>query len=671
MIQKRIFFALNSVIWTLIIGLSLTSPAHANFGDIANAIGGFFSGPSGGASGGIAPTLNSVFYNTFLSLQFAPHLILSLSYLFAILLAASGVVKVKEHVENPNQTALRVPVARFFIGGALLSLPIVYEVMGTVMDPDRDDTFNPYEFTFSNFIGGALAMVSGGAANLANGILGSLGLGTIGGPAADLINSLTTLPTINGTLATIASGIAYFPQFVVFIAYLMGTIAGVSGVYKLKDYIENPDQTSFKEPVARFLFGGALFSMPTVYSVMRSFMAPNPGVLGQFDNILSGAGFFFSNYSDRACIPGTDSLGNVLCMFIVNSASLPTFLNLISYVFGVVLGVWGVAKIRDHVLDPTRTSIWEGVSRLFAGGAFFGLPVAVYTIKATLMPASSGLIALVGGIGQGFFYSGYNEQALDCNADNGLQALDGMLYCTMNDILTPIHSSINFFAFVAGSIFVMIGISRLMKSAQDGARAPGGLGTLLTFFTGGMLLSFNELIRNMTASMFTNPLTVTFATLQYCDGMSPAEINHAHTVISAVLKLMIIVGLISFVRGIFILRAVGEGNGSASLMASFTHMIAGSIAVNMGPFLNVMENTLGITGLGISFSTAGAVGQCGSGASGNAGGGLSGAVNGAVGAVGGAVNGAVGAVGGAVNGAVGAVGGAVNGAAGGLPGLSP
>jgi len=68
------------------------------------------------------------------------------------------------------------------------------------------------------------------------------------------------------------------------------------------------------------------------------------------------------------------------------------------------------------------------------------------------------------------------------------------------------------------------------------------------------------------------------------------------------LEFMIMVGLISFVRGIFIIREASEGGQQASIMAGVTHMVGGALAVNLGSLINAVEATLGITNYGIQFS---------------------------------------------------------------------
>jgi len=63
-----------------------------------------------------------------------PGLLTALAYLFGILLGALGVMKIKDHVENPTQTPLKDGAIRLAAGGALFALPIVLEAMAETID---------------------------------------------------------------------------------------------------------------------------------------------------------------------------------------------------------------------------------------------------------------------------------------------------------------------------------------------------------------------------------------------------------------------------------------------------------------------------------------------------------------------------------------------------------
>lgn len=514
------------------------------------------------------------------SAQDLPGLVAAFGYLLGLLFGVWGVFKLKEHVENPNQTPLRVPLIRFLAGGALISLPIVYEAMATAIGD-------------ANFEVGAwdpIGFLSGGAADVVTFIRGA---------TVDL----------NAIMTTFMVSIESLPGAVAAVGYLLGLILGFAGILKIKDHVENPEQTPLREGVIRLLIGGALFSLNMVFSAMAEAFG-DTGTLGLVFSGLAAFDFFFSDYAGDVsafCNPvgGVlgDSIRDSLCSLVLHSIVAPAFLNAIAYIIGLVLGVWGLLKIKEHVDNPQQVTIWAGVSRLLAGGAFFTLPVIIEVMRTTVTPLSAATIASpVGGLaswllGIGGTITSYNEVA-----STACDGLDGILFCMMDDVLGPLHVVINFFAYVAGMVLIMIGISRLIKSAQEGARGPGGFGTIMTFLTGGALISYNEIMRAFTMSFFTNPTTLTFAELSYTAGMTTDELSHVHTIISAVLKFMIVVGLISFVRGLFIIRGVAEGNNQASVMAGVTHLAGGALAVNLGPLINAVQSTLGIAAYGITFS---------------------------------------------------------------------
>jgi hypothetical protein len=517
-----------------------------------------------------------------------PGLITAISYLLALLFGVTGILKLKEHVESPSQTPLRTPIIRFLIGGALLALPIVYESMLAAINGGNVDSFGQED--------------------------------TLGGSASELFGQISTyFPTLNfnNVLANIVDSIEDTPGMITAVAYLIGLISGVSGLLKIKEHVENPDQTPMREGVIRLLTGGALFGLPTIYVAMAN-MVGETGIFGEIFSLASFIGFFVSEYAGlngifggdipRVCDPISgflgSTLGDAICNISMASLAFPAFLTVLSYITGMLLGFWGILKVRDHVLNPQQTTIWEGFSRFIAGALFLAIPAIVEVARATVAPAALTATVLAQGVVTGYAGEGCTVGGLGgiFGGGDSPSGLDGMMVCFMSDILGPVHSVLNLFAYAAGFIFIMIGASRLVKSSQDGARGPGGIGTVMTFVTGGALISANEMMRGMTGTIFGNPLTLTYAELQYTTGMDPEELVHAHSVISAILKFMIMIGLISFVRGIFIIRGVAEGDSQSSLMAGITHMVGGALAVNLGALINAVQSTLGIADIGIDFS---------------------------------------------------------------------
>lgn len=546
-----------------------------------------------------------------------PGLISAVSYGLALLFGVLGILKLKEHVEQPSQTELRVPIVRFLAGGALLSLPLVYEAMENAFNLSIE---NPNDFVVG--ITDSISVIVGG-----------------------LSNFIPTL-NVNNILTNFIDSIENMPGFVSALAYLLGLLLGVAGIIKVKDHVETPDRVELREGVIRLLAGGALFALPTVFDAMFTAITGDGGsdggggFLNQLLSGLSGVEWFYSSDAqEMGCNPigipllgalfGSSSVGDVLCNLLRSTAMIPAFLTAIGYLFGTILGFWGILKVRDHVLKPDQVTIWEGFSRLIAGGAFFALPVVIGALRSTMVPdalvavtsiatttgfnenveGGGGLFGAIGDllggdIGGGLMGIVESFLGVGGGCAPGGGGLDVMLYCFMSDVFAPLTVLLNFFGFVAGTILIMIGISRFLKGAQEGAKAPLGLGTLMTFAAGGALLSFNSLLRAFSTSFFTSPITFTYATLSYAEdgGLNATEMAHIHTVFSAVIKFVILVGLISFVRGLFIVRDVAEGNSQASMMAGITHILGGALAVNLGPLLNAVQATLGISAFGVEFS---------------------------------------------------------------------
>ena len=72
---------------------------------------------------------NSITDNIISSIANLPGLISAMAYLMGILLSVLGVMKIKDHVENPSQTPLKDGAIRLAAGGALFALPIITEAM--------------------------------------------------------------------------------------------------------------------------------------------------------------------------------------------------------------------------------------------------------------------------------------------------------------------------------------------------------------------------------------------------------------------------------------------------------------------------------------------------------------------------------------------------------------
>lgn len=81
------------------------------------------------AVGGTGNNFSSIASNITTSIQDLPGLLTGVSYMMGILLGVLGILKIKDHVENPSNAKLQDGAIRLAAGGGLFALPIVYESM--------------------------------------------------------------------------------------------------------------------------------------------------------------------------------------------------------------------------------------------------------------------------------------------------------------------------------------------------------------------------------------------------------------------------------------------------------------------------------------------------------------------------------------------------------------
>lgn len=79
-------------------------------------------------------TFSDISRNVITSIQDVPGLITGVSYMMGIVLGVLGVLKIKDHVENPGQHPLQQGAVRLAAGGGLFALPLVYEAMTNTID---------------------------------------------------------------------------------------------------------------------------------------------------------------------------------------------------------------------------------------------------------------------------------------------------------------------------------------------------------------------------------------------------------------------------------------------------------------------------------------------------------------------------------------------------------
>jgi hypothetical protein len=111
------------------------------------------SGSAHAAAGGQGGnTFSDISENIAGSIESVPGLLSALAYLVGILLAVLGIMKIKDHVDNPSQNHLKDGIIRLVAGGGLFAIPIISEAMLTTIgegDAVSAAKLNKVQFEFA------------------------------------------------------------------------------------------------------------------------------------------------------------------------------------------------------------------------------------------------------------------------------------------------------------------------------------------------------------------------------------------------------------------------------------------------------------------------------------------------------------------------------------------
>lgn len=437
-------------------------------------------------------------------------------------------------------------------------------------------------------------------------------------------------------------------------AYLTGIILAVAALLKLKDVIDNPANTSMREVLGRAIIAGALFALPTVMDTVTATIGTQNGDIGTRSFTLEGfgdlggaaAGAVGANACDMSralkvfnaassagasgdiwgAIGGAigsyvngGTLGEAVCYAANSFSSITGLIATALYISGIFLVFWGLLLLRDHLISPDRVPVSMPLKRLLLAGAFFAFPYVATVIRDSIVGDGDALaaidpfVAASCGSGSTGNLMGALGSLLDLVMGTGGSSggssgggLDCMMVRLVSDLWGPVQMAVSIFCYVAGVILIALALRRMLDNMDKGVRSPVGIGTLSMMAIGGGLLAIDSIVRAVTVSIFPDVFSTAglatlklYGSLSYAPGIDENGLDSINTVITTVFAFSFLVGIISIVRGMFILKEVTNG-GNASLMAGFTHLLGGGLAVNLGPVVNAVQNTLGLSGVGIS-----------------------------------------------------------------------
>ena len=143
--------------------------------------------------------------------------------------------------------------------------------------------------------------------------------------------------------------------------------------------------------------------------------------------------------------------------------------------------------------------------------------------------------------------------------------------------------------YVIGLVMFIQGGLRLLKTSQDKFHAPSGMGTVLSFVVGLVMVWLPSWLEAAGRTLFGASENPVRASLGY--GAKGAEYD---ALLGAVFAIIGWVGLFAFVRGALMLRAASDGKPGATAGGAFVHMVGGVAAWHILTVVDAVQSTLGI-----------------------------------------------------------------------------
>lgn len=282
------------------------------------------------------------------------------------------------------------------------------------------------------------------------------------------------------------------------------------------------------------------------------------------------------------------TLGGVITNAYESLSGIPGLISVVAYIMGIYLAAKSMFEFKDHVDNPTQTPLSSPVKKFLAGGAFLTAP---YMAKVLMISVR----------GENATKLEYGSIHGPLGGSGGL-GMDKMIYNFIADIYGPMTTLLAVFCYIAGLILLIVGIKRMMNTAQDAHASPTGIGTIATFLVVGVLFSMGSMMGVVNESLFGDSAVSTYAVVSDSVITNQADKKRIETVIESLMAFVMLVGYIAFIRGWLVLRSFADGGQKGSIAEALTFIVGGALAINLGGLINVLQRSVGLDpGSGLTF----------------------------------------------------------------------
>jgi len=262
---------------------------------------------------------------------------------------------------------------------------------------------------------------------------------------------------------------------------------------------------------------------------------------------------------------------------VVNNGTFSSILNLISgaaYLVGIMFGIKSAVQLKDHTENSQQVKLTKPMVSMAVCGILLALPSFFGMLQSTFD-------LTVGNGARGF----YGLSAGSPGTANNLAEM----FKAFSTNVPAMMKMVSFGAICAGAFLILRAILLLPQVEQGRAE---GSKVLWILISGIGLWSILPMI---TISMNTVGMSGGNAVSLINTKYSQAQDSSIDGAIAAAMVFVQLLGLIAFVRGTLILKALGE-NKDGAMGRAMTHIFGGAAAINIAWTVKLLAVSIGASG---------------------------------------------------------------------------
>lgn len=290
---------------------------------------------------------------------------------------------------------------------------------------------------------------------------------------------------------------------------------------------------------------------------------------------------------EHAMAAAIDSLGTAADNIIPSGKSIVDLLTGFMYLAGVSFGVKSALQLRDHTESPQQVRLAKPLTSTGVSAIFLGLPSFLDRLLSSFGPSFS-LTSLATSWMPSWGPTGTTPQ--------GTQGGMGQVAQAFATSIPSLNHLITVAAAVAGLFLIMRAIF-MLPQLEQGRVEPGKIWWLL--LSGMVLWALLPFISTVMQTQGMPSLNTNILSKAYSNGGTSFD-----QTIDSVLTFVTMIGLIAFIRGTLILKALGE-NKDGAMGRALTHIFAGAAAMNIQWTVAVLATTIGAHGSICGIASAG------------------------------------------------------------------